>query len=777
MMRYATVLVDGYTVPRQDWFLQETGRSGLSELRIHMPERPTGRCWIELETMHHGRIRCPQEFQYTAASAQTEAPVSSLSTTEANAPSTEGQQRPLSRMGSQRSSLLVRDRRSVRRTRPPTAETALTETNVEAEASRSPSDEITMTKSSTPVTANASITSESKSDAPTPFIRRGSNRSSLSVVDRRSTRRLNPTNKPILPNKDSIGLTESDKVQSHSPVMDKPATNGFSTSSPYDPTEDVDSGSATLTRSGSQRSSLRVSDRRSQRHSREQRAQLLSKLQDGEITKSSEPEPSKPTVTVMHSEPEASLSVPDSFVSKQLTPVFEDPETPNTPKQFSMQYEMDTSDSTKPIPYTADSEITTQIPFMRTKRVLPNTDVHGDVPAEKQAREEEMSLCAGNSPSGEQNEVFPSLNAPKSASNPHQNSIDSPKTEFDQVPQPQVSATFLASGMSHASDNLDSANHTPTNIESESFPWNSPELKSTRNQDMPITENYRDVKPPESFQQSNKTDLTESNPIAAHFPTCSPHGSTLNGYQIDPRSSTKSESLFSLNSLEQGPKPIASKSPSLIRASHSHESEMQSDSTPPHSDDEIPFDMERSQPDDEDDAAEMEELSDEEVDQEVEEEVHEMMERASPGFQTCSGIESMKENASPFIRTGSQRSSMRVLDRRSTRRRPPGLLPNVPAIPKDVLPKQPDSPQLSDESPIERYEASGEAGSESNLSAENSPLDGFQGYSARRRNSHRSEASGQSRILKRCYPMITYLNKHGRKFLTHNYRTDGKRHL
>lgn len=44
-------------------------------------------------------------------------------------------------------------------------------------------------------------------------------------------------------------------------------------------------------------------------------------------------------------------------------------------------------------------------------------------------------------------------------------------------------------------------------------------------------------------------------------------------------------------------------------------------------------------------------------------------------------VESMKQNASPFIRTGSQRSRIRVQDRRSFRRRPPGQLPDAPAIP------------------------------------------------------------------------------------------------
>lgn len=128
---------------------------------------------------------------------------------------------------------------------------------------------------------------------------------------------------------------------------------------------------------------------------------------------------------------------------------------------------------------------------------------------------------------------------------------------------------------------------------------------------------------------------------------------------------------------------------------------------------------------------------------------------AQPLSQQDSGVESMKDTASPFIRTGSQRSSIRVQDRRSFRRHPPSLLPDAPTVPTQKPPKQPDSPPLSDDSPMERYEASGEAGSESNLSADQSPMDQFPSYSARRRNSHRSEASGQSRS--ECY--CSYLIK------------------
>lgn len=111
--------------------------------------------------------------------------------------------------------------------------------------------------------------------------------------------------------------------------------------------------------------------------------------------------------------------------------------------------------------------------------------------------------------------------------------------------------------------------------------------------------------------------------------------------------------------------------------------------------------------------------------------------------QADSGVDSMKDNVSPFVRTASQRSSVRVLDRRSTRRRPPNLLPNTTTVSSTVQAKESQSSTPSDESPVERYEASGGAGSES----DHSPMDTFQSFSARRRNSHRSEASGQSRSM------------------------------
>ncbi|CAH8445577.1 unnamed protein product [Dicrocoelium dendriticum] len=120
VMRYASILVDGYVVPRQDWYFDDSegvDDAGVVDLRIVMPERPTGTCWIELETINHGRLRCDQEFTYMPLTSTHKVPEIRNSLVPAAMSSESGTPSVLSRTGSQRSSLIVRDRRSERRTR------------------------------------------------------------------------------------------------------------------------------------------------------------------------------------------------------------------------------------------------------------------------------------------------------------------------------------------------------------------------------------------------------------------------------------------------------------------------------------------------------------------------------------------------------------------------------------------------------------------------------------------------------------------------------------
>ncbi|TPP56340.1 C2 domain [Fasciola gigantica] len=756
MMRYASVLVDGYTVPRQDWFLQETARSNHSELRIHMPERPTGQCWIELETMHHGRIRCPQEFQYT-----TPVPKESTATTASEAP--EPGQRPLSRMGSQRSSLLVRDRRSTRRSRPPTGDIPSTESNGQTETSRS-----SVIRSSIPITTTSSSVA-ADATAPSPFIRHGSTRDSVSVVDRRSSRRRISSNTSILPSKEPIVLVESNENNTDSAAMFDDYTVHYDPGvSPYDPT----GGSSPFSRSGSRQSSLRVSDRRSLRLRSREHLPLPEVQNDAKrsVTSPTNKEPNchevesplseQLAVTIPVSGLESTTSVPDRLLSKQLTPVFEDAETPMTPNTSSMV--ADSSADKQSINPVVGPESATLFSPNRAKRSMITNDQEHNASAEKKkAREvEDFNLEERNNPAVNLSETA-AFHEPQTSEYLRLSS-NMTVTQFSHVPPPVVSEIDLTPNQSPKVDHRDYSDQTPTNMDSPPYVWDqTPE---------------REMNPcAEAIQNSHvrETNQIESSIVEDAFrrQIGSPSGSLINGGRIDPRSSVNSGSLFSLNSLEVAPKPIASKSPSLIRASYSRGSEM-SESASSHSENaEIPSD--------DDELEEMEEMEDEvqEVDdapgqsysynynsrskstldeEDEEEEVNQHTDSqiprakssfAQPTSQQDSGVESMKENVSPFIRTGSQRSSIRIQDRRSTRRRPPSLLPNAVAIPAQTPPKQPESPPLSDDIPTERYEASGEAGSESNLSADNSPLDHFQGYSARRRNSHRSEASGQSRSM------------------------------
>ncbi|TGZ71198.1 hypothetical protein CRM22_002777 [Opisthorchis felineus] len=216
IVRYATLLIDGYSVQRQDWFHQDS-KSGIpdqSDIRVYMPSRPPGRCYIELETMKHGRIRCPQEFVYTEP---TIAPVSDLhsgdnrpthSAPKSNPPTRTGSElgstSPFQRTGSQRSSLLVRDGRSLRRkqmgnlanNQKSALPNELTAAElIKREANHYNNDYATSrSKTEThPVDLDTSVANTSSvasaTSVATGLFRRGSQRSSVIMLDRRSTRR------------------------------------------------------------------------------------------------------------------------------------------------------------------------------------------------------------------------------------------------------------------------------------------------------------------------------------------------------------------------------------------------------------------------------------------------------------------------------------------------------------------------------------------------------------------------------------------------------------
>ncbi|CAL8104907.1 unnamed protein product [Calicophoron daubneyi] len=248
IVRYATVLVDGYAVPRQDWFHQQS-ESGKSELRIHMPERPTGKCWIELETMNHGRLRCQQEFTYVQPSANA---VNGYA--QANAAESPSMGRsPLVRTGSSRSSLLVRDRRSTRRGQAPSiakpeATSAASADGARSDDSRSKDD----TPEVDPNTNSVNVDSDRGSSEPSHFQRTGSRRSPLVCVDRRSTRR-GKGDSPA-----PVQETESSPIVAASP------------SGQNEPSETPSDSPKPFVRAGSQRSSLSIVDRRSSRRGRPQ---------------------------------------------------------------------------------------------------------------------------------------------------------------------------------------------------------------------------------------------------------------------------------------------------------------------------------------------------------------------------------------------------------------------------------------------------------------------------------------------------------------------------
>ncbi|KAK4472503.1 hypothetical protein MN116_002681 [Schistosoma mekongi] len=134
IMEEASVFVGDHSVFRQDWFLHESSQHDLSQLRIHMPALPAGRYPLYIDSAEFGRVRCNQEFTYLQSnenSSQSHASnlaVSSVSEPTNNVISitpkvktsedTSGNGAVVfSRLGSQKSNIVLVDRRSGRRER------------------------------------------------------------------------------------------------------------------------------------------------------------------------------------------------------------------------------------------------------------------------------------------------------------------------------------------------------------------------------------------------------------------------------------------------------------------------------------------------------------------------------------------------------------------------------------------------------------------------------------------------------------------------------------
>ncbi|KAF7256407.1 hypothetical protein EG68_06334 [Paragonimus skrjabini miyazakii] len=288
VMRYAAVLVDGITVQRQDWFIEESssGQPGHYELRIQMPERPTGRCYIELETMNHGRLRCPQEFMYVQAAAAPSSGVSKMgSSTDVRSVPAQVPPKPdnpktselnttssLTRMGSQRSSLSVVDRRSTRRDRrvlgapsdggpeKNTSELRETEDGSRSKAELHRVDLVDHGASSVNPT-NITSALDRKESVTSGLVRRGSQRGSLVMLDRRSTRRYKLN--PVTETESEIPLV--DKEHNEAPGSLHTATNSESAESTRNSTV---SPQTSFRRTGSQRAPIVMLDRRSTRRGR-----------------------------------------------------------------------------------------------------------------------------------------------------------------------------------------------------------------------------------------------------------------------------------------------------------------------------------------------------------------------------------------------------------------------------------------------------------------------------------------------------------------------------
>ncbi|CAH8489608.1 unnamed protein product [Schistosoma curassoni] len=133
IMKRSTVFVGDHPVSRDDWFLDESSQSDLSQLRIHMPSLQPGRYSIYIDSVEFGRVLCNQEFTYLHSDVNLiQSPRSSLAVSSMNEPTnkiinitpktntsveeTDGSV-VFSRVGSQRSNIILVDRRSGRRER------------------------------------------------------------------------------------------------------------------------------------------------------------------------------------------------------------------------------------------------------------------------------------------------------------------------------------------------------------------------------------------------------------------------------------------------------------------------------------------------------------------------------------------------------------------------------------------------------------------------------------------------------------------------------------
>ncbi|CAH8489093.1 unnamed protein product [Schistosoma margrebowiei] len=133
IMKRSTVFVGDHPVSRDDWFLDESSQSDLSQLRIHMPSLQPGRYSIYIDSVEFGRILCNQEFTYLHSDVNLiQSPRSSLAVSSMNEPTnkiinitpksnTSAEETDgsviFSRVGSQRSNIILVDRRSGRRER------------------------------------------------------------------------------------------------------------------------------------------------------------------------------------------------------------------------------------------------------------------------------------------------------------------------------------------------------------------------------------------------------------------------------------------------------------------------------------------------------------------------------------------------------------------------------------------------------------------------------------------------------------------------------------
>ncbi|TNN11082.1 Immunoglobulin E set isoform 2, partial [Schistosoma japonicum] len=135
IMEEASVFVGDHSVSRQDWFLNESSQNDLSQLRIHMPALPPGRYPLYIDSAEFGRVRCNQEFTYLqsnenssqppasnlAVSSMSESTIKVVSITpkvKTSSEDTSGNGAAVfNRLGSQRSNIVLVDRRSGRRER------------------------------------------------------------------------------------------------------------------------------------------------------------------------------------------------------------------------------------------------------------------------------------------------------------------------------------------------------------------------------------------------------------------------------------------------------------------------------------------------------------------------------------------------------------------------------------------------------------------------------------------------------------------------------------